>query len=55
LNYVKFGIFNIRKQLALEVNPPILEIMREGIMPILLNIMDLYLSHETIVVKLVFL
>jgi hypothetical protein len=51
INFIKFGILNIRKQLTLEVNAPFLEIMKQGMMPILLNILDIYISHDTIVVN----
>ena len=50
INYVKFGILHLRKQLTLEVNPPIMEIVSQGYMNVLLNLLDKYMNQDSIVV-----
>lgn len=52
LNYVKFGVLHIRKQLTLEMNPPILELTKAGIIPMLLNVLDQHITHDSIVVSI---
>jgi hypothetical protein len=51
VNYIKFGILHLRKQLTLEVNPPILELVKNGFMNILLNLLEKYINVDSVVVS----
>lgn len=50
INYIKFGILHLRKQLILEVNPPVLELVKNGFMNSLLNLLEKYINVDCIVV-----
>ena len=55
INYIKFGILHLRKQLILEVNPPVLELVKNGFMNSLLNLLEKYINVDSIVVRRNFL
>jgi hypothetical protein len=51
LPYKKYGIFLTRKQLTLEVNPPIKELYENGFVQELMSILENFWTEENIVVR----
>lgn len=52
ISYIKYGIFLTRKQLTLELNPPLNEFIRLGFTQQLSNVLESFITDEQIVVNL---